>query len=420
MERYINLLKKAGVELYRITKRKNSSVELFFIKKKLDMRRMKEVEKYHIDMFIDKDGKRAVGTVDFFAGMSDEEILKLIEEAKYSALFALNKFYELAKKTVSDTVVLESTLNNGTLSEVADKFVEAAYSVDNDKEAFINSLELFVKEDYVRIISSYGTDVSYVKRSVTGEYVAQCKEPQDVETYQGFDFDSLALDDMKALMKETLMITKDRAKATEMPKNGNTDIVISGKYMKTLMEFFVKKAYASYVYQKYSEYEVGKRVQGDEIKGDILNVKFVPDVPFNDEGIEMKERDFINDGTLMLLHGGERFSYYMGVEHVGAYEGVRIPKGTIEMEKMFERPCLHVVNFSDFQVDALSGNFGGEIRLAYYYDGKGNVTPVTGGSINGIMFDAQKDMHFSKEMQELANYSGPQAVLLKDIPVAGC
>ena len=89
------------------------------------------------------------------------------------------------------------------------------------------------------------------------------------------------------------------------------------------------------------------------------------------------------------------------------------------MEEMKKTPYLHVVNFSDFQMDEMSGNFGGEIRLAYLFDGE-KVTPVTGGSINGMIVKAQKNFVFSKETQESMDFSGPFAVSMEDVAVAGC
>ena len=52
------------------------------------------------------------------------------------------------------------------------------------------------------------------------------------------------------------------------------------------------------------------------------------------------------------------------------------------MEELKTGPYLHVVRFSDFQMDSFSGHFSGEIRLAYWCDGE-NVIPVTGGAVNG-------------------------------------
>ena len=74
---------------------------------------------------------------------------------------------------------------------------------------------------------------------------------------------------------------------------------------------------------------------------------------------------------------------------------------------------------SDFQMDEASGHFGGEIRLAYLIDGDGKATPVTGGSVNGSILEAQKNLVFSKERYLTAGYDGPYAVRLKNVSVAG-
>ena len=69
-------------------------------------------------------------------------------------------------------------------------------------------------------------------------------------------------------------------------------------------------------------------------------------------------------------------------------------------------------------MDSLGGYFGGEIRLAYLNDGE-TITPVTGGSVNGSIMEAQKDFIFSREKQNSTTFEGPKAVLLHQIRVAG-
>jgi hypothetical protein len=69
-------------------------------------------------------------------------------------------------------------------------------------------------------------------------------------------------------------------------------------------------------------------------------------------------------------------------------------------------------------MDAYDGHFGGEIRLGYLYDGK-SVTLVTGGSVNGNIFTCQYDLVFSLERYSDSCYSGPFAVRIKDVAVAG-
>ena len=57
------------------------------------------------------------------------------------------------------------------------------------------------------------------------------------------------------------------------------------------------------------------------------------------------------------------------------------------------------MEFSDFQVDDVTGDIAGEIRLAYLHrDGK--TVPVSGGSVSGNMNELVKGMQFSAERRQ--------------------
>ena len=422
MERYIKLLKECGVDVWFIKERSVLSNELFFIKKRLDMRRINDSKDSVITVYTDKDenGTRMRGRTDIIVAetMTDEEIKKLIKEAKYAAQFSLNPFYELPAPEKSDCIVQESTLNDVEFSKIADMFADAAYEVDNDGESFINSLEIFVEEHKVHMIGSKGTDVAYVKRLVNGEIITQCKSLQDVETYEQFAYDNLATDDFKRLLKNTLKHTRDRSFAKDKPKTGVSDVIISDAHMPELMKFYFARGDASMIYPKYSNYEIGLNVQGDDVKGDRLNILYEPEDPFNDEGIRMVERTFLEDGVVKTICGNQRLSYYLGIPQIGMYRKGKMPAGSVSLEDM-KKDCIHVVNFSSFETSPMDGSFRGEIRLAYGYDKDGNVSLITGGSVNGSLLKSQKDFCFSKEIQNLDNYIGPVAVKLKDVAIGG-
>ena len=79
---------------------------------------------------------------------------------------------------------------------------------------------------------------------------------------------------------------------------------------------------------------------------------------------------------------------------------------------------LEVVEFSDFQCDAITGDIAGEIRLAYLHrDGK--VTPVSGGSVSGSMAEMAKTFRFSKELRQYDNLLIPSVTRLKNVTVTG-
>ena len=132
----------------------------------------------------------------------------------------------------------------------------------------------------------------------------------------------------------------------------------------------------------------------------------------------MKDMELLAKGELKGIYGNCRQSYYLGVTPTGLYRAMRVNNGTVSLDEMKKEPYLHVVRFSDFQMDSFTGYFGGEIRLAYLFDGE-KVTPVTGGSINGNLLELQKSLTFSTERYKDSRYDGPMAVRLCHVPVAG-
>ena len=60
MERIKALLKEAGVEDYSVYGVNERTAELFFVKKQLDTRRIKDVEKFYVNVFrtAEAEGKR--------------------------------------------------------------------------------------------------------------------------------------------------------------------------------------------------------------------------------------------------------------------------------------------------------------------------------------------------------------------------
>jgi len=422
INKIISALKHNNITTYLINEDIQETVELFFIKKRVDMRRQKDVHHYSITVYHDfeKDGVKMRGSssVGIFYGMSEDEIGETLMDAYFAASFVCNPYYELPSGTKVDTINIESSLSRATLTDNAGKMTEALFVEDNLDEVFINSSELFLEKKTYHIINSMGIDVSYQKNYVKGEFVVQCITPQDVETYQNFSYDNLDTDALRLKVKQTLDMTKSRAQATIAPTAGEYTVILSGRYVEDLFQYYIARSSSNMVYPKYSNYELGSKVQGDEVVGALLDVVLKAKEPYSSEGIPMIDRPLLVDGKLQTIHGGSRFAYYLGIEPTGIYQNFYVPAGTLSFETMKSGKYLHVVNFSDFQMDEFSGHFAGEIRLAFLSDGD-TVTPVTGGSINGSLLDAQKNLVFSKEMQLEKGYEGPFAVCLQKVSVAG-
>jgi PmbA protein len=77
-----------------------------------------------------------------------------------------------------------------------------------------------------------------------------------------------------------------------------------------------------------------------------------------------------------------------------------------------------VLAFSAPNVDALTGDFGMEIRLGYEHE-SGSVRPITGGSITGNLFEALADVRLAAETRVHTSYAGPVAMRFGSLQVAG-
>lgn len=415
-------LASAGVAVWSIEKQTVSTAELFFICRSLDMRRMKDTVKYNVTVYRDfeKDGKamRGNSAVCIVPSQSMEEIEKAVSGAYFAASFVTNPTYTLPDAVKAAPVVMDSDLTAISVEQAAMVMAEALFAAEGENESRINSAEFFASKAQRQLVTSWGTDVGFTKYTVSGEFVAQCKQPQDVETHHRFSYDTLAADALKQLGINALRRVADRANAQQVLPSGNYNLILSEEHIATVLQYYAERTHAAMVFPGYSKWQLGSPVQGAEIPGEKLNLTLHATVPYSAEGIPMVDRPLIADGKVALIHGSARLCSYLGLPPAGEYRSVLCQNGSVPMEHLQQEPYLYPVAFSDFQMDSMSGHFGGEIRLAYWFDGK-ETRIVTGGSVNGSIADCGDKMVFSLERYNSSQYSGPLAVKLPNVPVAG-
>ena len=422
MDRIKALLKEAGVEEYSVCRTCERTAELFFVKKELDTRRIKDVEKYFVTVYrtLEAEGRRmrAATNAAVLASMTDAEIVEALKGAYFAAQFAMNPYYELPDPVAAAKIEKTGALADREPEETAGEMAAALFAADNVEGAFVNSAEVFIVKKDLRVVSSNGADVSWTEAEAKGEYVVQAKEPEDVEMYNSFAFDELETEALTKQVAEALEFVRDRARAERILKSGTYDLILTGKNAAEVLSFYLARSSAPMIFPGYSTWKPGDDVQG-ETKGERLDVTLRATAPYSSEGIPMKDRKLIENGFMKIAHGGNRFCRYLGTEPTGDYEKFSCDNaGTLPFEAMKETPCLWAVTFSDFQMDLFSGHFGGEIRLAYLIE-DGKATPVTGGSVNGSILEAEGDIAFSTDRFTCSSYEGPYAIKLKGVSVAG-
>ena len=433
IEQIRNALRQAEIVDYTINEVTQESVECFFIRRNLDLKRRTNLLEYTVTVFCpferkgekgdsdqSADEKRMLGssTVQIYPEMEEDEIIAAIRSAYHAASFVANPWYELVSGTAEAFVPSKGTLAGHSPEENMKEMVKALFAADTQDTVFLNSAEIFSKKIVRRIVNARGVDVSYETCEVSGEYVVQCVSPQDVETYHDFSYRDLDTEALRKDVEEALEMTQARSRASVAPKAGTYRVILSGEQMQTFFQYYVSRSGSGMIYQKYSGYQTGMQVQGDSVTGDTLTMILKAMDPYSQEGLPMKDRTLLDKGILRTIHGDSRFAYYLGIEPTGTYRSISVPVGNVPLSQMKSGAYLHVVSFSDFQMNSFTGHFGGEIRLAFLCDGQ-TVTPVTGGSINGSIMDVQGNMVFSKERYKNGYYEGPFAVSLEGIQVAG-
>lgn len=422
LEIILKVLKKNNIDEYIITETEKDGVELYLIKKDLDMNRKKDTTIYTLTVFRKiKDGEEVLkgdSTVIIYPSMDEGEIEEIIKSTYYAASFVKNKVYEIPKGYSGEIVVKKNKLSDLSLDEIALRTKNALYKYDNFEKGFINSAEIFVTKVKKRIITSKGADASYEKCSINGEFITQWVENQDVEIYNSFSYEDLEEEELSLKAKEAIENTGYRDKSQKAPKTGNYDVILSGDNVQTIFSYYLDNSLTSMVYQKYSKFNVGDNIQGNEIKGDKIGITITSSVPFSNEGIELKNHVLIEDGVLKTLYGSYKFAEYLGLEPIGDHDGAIVNGGKTSFEEMFKDGNLKILRFSDFQMDTLTGDFYGEIRLALLKQGN-NIIPLTGGSMSANIKDVQENIILSKELQRDGAFTLPLGIKFSNVKISG-
>ncbi|MBO5789216.1 MAG: hypothetical protein J6R42_04650 [Clostridia bacterium] len=410
-------LEKAGVSVWQIHVTEEESAELYFILHHLDMHRMKHTKKYLVTVYRDfeKNGKamRGSSTAHLTSSYTKEEVENAIKGAYYAASFVANPTYRLPD-AAKDHVPAPAQM---PVEDSALLLAEALMAGDCDEVAFVNSAEIFSHALHHHILSYSGTDITFSEYAYKGEFVAQCKTPTDVEMHHQFSYSTPDANALTAKVTAALRRVKDRAKASPTLKGGQYTLLLSEDYVATLFDYYLSRSDARSIYAGYSAWKVNEAVQ-DSGDGEDISLSLVAKTPYSPSGIPMIDRPLVEKNVLRTIHGSDRFCAYLGIEMTGDYRAFSCDCGSVALADMQKEPHLYVVSFSDFQMDAWTGHFGGEIRLAYYFDGK-DTHVITGGSVNGNFADCKSSLKFSEERYQNEYYSGPFAVSLPGVSVAG-
>lgn len=417
------------VDEWRIVRQDISSTELFFIKDELQMNRAKDVSKLSVTIYKNKeiDGKKFKGSssVNLSPSFTNEEIKSKIDQAALAANFVNNQYYDLPKPSNKTPGNLNSNFKEGNFIESIGNLVKDLYSEDNQFSAFVNSSEFFINKYLISITNSNGISVSY--ETYKGEIELITEAQGLVESIELFDIINFSEYDevfIKNTIKEQLYNTFLRSQAIPLPDVGNIPVILNGKAIKQLWTYYISQASASAKYEHIHNNKLDDSIQGEDIQGDLVTLSMKPFLEnsvanrfYDTDGVFLEDTVLIENGILKNYLATKRYADYIGCKTSGQLPNLYIGGGKFTEKELKTEPYLEVLSFSAFQANVMTGDFGGEFRLAIYFDGEKEI-PVTLGTVSGNIKKDQKDMFLSKELVSSNDVLAPKIVKFSKMIIA--
>ncbi len=424
MDKYIEILKSCGADAWEITDTKTRGWEFYFIGRRLDQNRAKNVEHINLKVYkLSEDGKSlGIASAEVSPTESEEGIRAAAESLVYQASLVKNRPYKLNQP--QQVKLPDAELN--PLAAEAEGFIKTLQGIEETETEYLNSFEIFVNRNEKRLVTSEGIDITQSWPTAMIDLVVNArKDNHEIELYRLYDLGSCEPDQIRQDIQELLQFGKDRLLAAGTPKLENTPVVLSTDAAVYVYQYFLSQLNAAYLVRGVSSCEIGKPI-AENIEGDRITIKALRELPgspcnyaYDEEGAPIRDEILMEESVPKKFVGNRMFSQYIGLDDSFIVSNWSVSGGRKSADELREGEFLEIVEFSDFQVDSMTGDIFGEIRLAYYHDTKGTVTPVSGGSVSGSMLDNIAHMQMSKETRRYSNAEIPSVTRLENVVIAG-
>ena len=422
IERIIKLLKASDATCWKLEKNTVNSEEYFFVKEKMDLGRAKRVNHFDVTVYRDFSEEdqqyRGSSSVSLSPLLGVEELKEAIEGAVFAAGFVKHPWYP-----ISDSFVKVFDRKDCDLEKLTKDSLAAILKAQGDTKAWVNSAELFISDIETRILNSQGLDVSYSKYQTYLETIVSASGKEEVELYDEFKLSVPEGNLIQERISGLLSMVHERSIAQATRTLKVMPVILTGEPVKEFMRYYFQQANSKMKYDKISQAEVGKSVQGKE-DGDKINMDIVAELkgsyynsPVDDDGLLIKSENILENGVLKKYWGDLRYSHYLGVEPTGTANNFKVYPGEQTIEQLRATPHLEVTHFSAIDADMTTGDFGGEIRLGWYHDGSKKV-PVSGGSVTGNIRELSS-LKLSKETHLQGDYLGPRSIKIEGFKISG-
>ena len=404
---------------WKINENHKESYELFFVKGKLETVRCTDTCDKQVTVYADHGEYKGDSQFFIYPSTTQEQIRELIGEAVEKARLLNNKAYSLPGGETGSFQV-ESNFEEYAPADLSMAVAQAVFAANTMEGADLNSVEIFINKHTEQVRNSRGLDKTQVRYSAMVEAIPTYNgETQSVELYEQYNFNALDEAAITRRISETLEEVKARyeAKAPEQPLE--CDVVLNRQELGQLFMNIASNLHYATVYSHSNLWSKGDMVQKDRT-GDPISITMCGEIPgsvrstkFDDDGMSLGSICVVEEGMAANYYGSNRYGQYLNETPTGDLRCIRVAPGTAAES---EGRYLEVVSMSGLQVDFFNDYIGGEIRLAYYFDGE-KKCPVTGISISGSASQVLSTIALSQNMCVNGGYAGPEKAVLKGMKI---
>lgn len=422
LDKLLAILRESKVTAWELWDVETRGWEFYFIRHALEQNRAKNVEHLTVKVYQAVEDGAYLGSAscEIAPTATEEEMRAQIEALSYRATLVKNRPYTLHKPVPVEVPALETV----DLAAIAEGFLQAVRTLPETEGEDINSYELFVSEKTRRCLNSEGVDLTERCPDSMLEIVVNARrEGHEIELYRNYTSGSCDAAALRRDLERTMQFGRDRLRAQPTPALGTADLLLTTRDAVTLFRYFADRLDVAMIYRKMSDWELGKPVA--DFTGDRPTITALRELPnssrnrlFDAEGAPICDAVLLENGVARRYLGQRMFAAYLGLEDAFIPTNYAVSGGTHTEDELRAGPYLEVVEFSDFQVDSLTGDIFGEIRLAYWHDGE-RVTPVTGGSVSGSMLELAGALRFTEATAQYDNCRVPAATLVPGVTVTG-
>ena len=420
LEQLLGILKASGADAWEVADINERGWEFYFIRHQLDQHRAKAVDSFSVKVYRNLENGQFLGSASakISPDASKEEMRRIVDGLCRDASYVKNPFYTLNGPAVNHEAAEPAPMD---MKAVCGDFLRVMRSLPETETEDLNSYEIFVSEIRRRFLNSEGVDVTSVYPSSMVEAVVNARrDGHEIELYRLLKSGTCDPEQLSRELAEALTYGRDKLVASPTPTLGKADVIFSTDPARELYVYFLSRLNTSMVYRGMSDWKTGDMVAPENLT--LRAVRTLPNsswnTPYDEEGAPVRDLTLIDHGKAAGYWGPRQFSQYMKVNDSFDVYNAAVSGGTESAEELRTGDYLEVVEFSDFQVDEITGDIAGEIRLAYLHrDGK--VTPVSGGSVSGSMTELAKTMRFSAESRQYNCHLIPAVTRLQGVTVTG-